>query len=190
MSEQGELEHFRFMPQARNLRGVFRALWGLIGVASVVVGLMAIIVLALRFREGGVSGRDGLLALGITLLILFFIYRALLSACATYVTSSDIALSDAGVHLSLTKRRSRLIPWEAIGDDAVREVRPRPMFRPLRQDVRAFAVHAPGLPLLHRLTGLYYGVGFKPVFIVHSDHDRYQVLIERLMLRRGSAPSE
>jgi hypothetical protein len=59
------------------------------------------------------------------------------------------------------------------------------MFRLVTDEDSAQAVPATGLTLLHVLTGQFYGVGFRPVFIVHSDHEGYEQLIEGLRDERG-----
>jgi hypothetical protein len=175
------VEMFRFLAHARGIRRTFRALWALVGLMALLIGAVAVAVLVARLTDKTPSpARFDALALGVTVVILFLVYRSIRSVCATYVTSSDIALSPTGVILYLTEARSRFISWEQIDRDGIRPVRPRPMFKLVIDEVSACAVPATGLSLLHVLTGQYYGVGFRPVFVVHSDHEEYERIIEGL----------
>lgn len=175
------VEMFRFLPAARGIRRTFRALWTLVGLTAVLIGVAAVAALLARFADRvPAPAQYDALALVVTVVILYFVYRSIRSACATYVTSSDIALGATGVTLYLTESRARFIPWERVDRDGIRPVKPRPMFRPVTDEVAAYAVPARGLTLLHVLAAHFYGMGMSPVFIVHSDHERYEQLIEGL----------
>jgi hypothetical protein len=189
MIQPGKQEPARkycFLPAARGIRRAFRALWALVGLMAMLIGGVALAALVARFADGvPAPARYDALALIVTAVILYLAFRSICSVCATYVTSSDIALDSTGVTLYLTDSRSRLVPWENVDRDGIRPVKPRPMFKPVTDDVAAYAVPAKKLSLLHVLTGYYYRVGFSGVFIVHSDHEGYQQIIEEL--KAGSA---
>jgi hypothetical protein len=175
-----------FLPAARGLRRTFRALWTLVGLMAVLIGGVALAALVARFTDGvSAPARYDALALIITAVILYLAFRSVCSVCATYVTSSDIAFGSTGVTLYLADSRSRFVPWENVDRDGIRPVKPRPMFRPVTDEVAAYAVPAKKLSLLHVLAGYYYGVGFSGVFIVHSDHDEYEQVIEKLKAGAG-----
>jgi hypothetical protein len=185
-SQQEPARKYSFLPAARGIRRTFRALWALVGLMAVLIGGVAVTALVTRFTDGVPSpARFDALALIVTAVILYLAFRSICSVCATYVTSSDIALDSTGVTLYLTDSRSRFVPWENVDRDGIRPVKPRPMFRPVTDNVAAYAVPARKLSLLHVLTGYYYGVGFSGVFVVHSDHEGYEQIIEEL--KAGSA---
>jgi hypothetical protein len=189
MSEQNkpeQIQKYCFLPAARGIRRTFRALWTLVGLMAVLIGAVAVAVLMVRFVDGVPAPvQYDALALGITAAILYLVYRSICSTCATYVTSSDIGLGATGVTLHLTDARSRLVPWENIDRDGIRPVKPRPMFRLVTDEEAAYAVPAKGLSLLHALTGCFYGMSFSPVFIVHSDHEQHEQIIERVRACSG-----
>jgi hypothetical protein len=175
------VEVFRFLPAARGIRRTFRALWTLVGLTAALIGVAAVAALVARFTDRvPAPAHYDALALVVTVVILYLVYRTIRSVCATYVTSSDIGLGATGVTLYLTEARSRFIPWESVEREAIRSVKPRPMFRLVTDDVVTYAIPVKKLSPLHVLAGHYYGVGFSPVFIVHSDHERYEQIVEQL----------
>ncbi|GAB4482047.1 MAG: hypothetical protein Kow00124_30440 [Anaerolineae bacterium] len=188
MSDQpvGKAYRHEFMPQRRSLRRLFRAVWGLSVLMTIVVGVGAGILLYGRSTRLGVQN-DDLLAFALALAVLYFLARSLLSAAATFVASADIEVDNEGVLLYVFGRRGRRIPWERIREGAIRRVRLRSTFRPDREGERAHIVLVPGLPPIYALAGAYYRTGFVPVFVVTPDHDRHEALLARLAERAHPA---
>jgi hypothetical protein len=181
-----QIQMYRFLSAARGIRRTFRALWTLVGLMAALIGMVAVAALVARFADSVPSPPSyDALALGVTVAILYLVYLSIRSVCATYVTSSDIGLDSTGVTLYLTENHPRLVPWENVDQDGIRPVMPQPMFKVVTDDVVAYAVPAKKLSPLHVLTGHYYGVGFTPVFIVHSDHEGDEQIIERLKTHSG-----
>ncbi len=186
MSDQpaGKASRHEFMPDRRSLRRLFRAVWGLSVLMTIIVGVGAGVVLYGRSTRLGVQN-DDLLAFALALAVLYFLARSLLSAAATFVASADIEVDDAGVVLYVFGGRGRRIPWGRIEAGAIRRVRLRSTFRPDREGERAYIVLVPGLPLIYALAGAYYRTGFMPVFVVTPDHEHHEALLARLAERAG-----
>ncbi len=173
----------RFLPSDRPARGRFRRVWLLNGVAGVVFGAAAMAyAISLIPHLGDPQARTIVFAL--FLLVAFFI-RNMPAVCAAWVMSSDLEIGPEGVRVHLRNGRPRLIPWSAIRQAGVVEVKPAPLFHPSRPDDRAWVVVAQGLPLLYRLGGLRFGAALRPVFVITSDHERHTDLIERI--RQGAS---
>jgi len=116
----------------------------------------------------------------------------------TLITLSDIMLEDTGIRLRIVGPWSVLVPWQALGEMTIKEVRCIPPYEPRRRGLlrrsekrTLYAVHVPGLTIWHTLTGLCYGLGFCPVFIITPAHERYEALLERLKqaaIEQGADP--
>lgn len=115
------------------------------------------------------------------------------------VTFSDIVLENEGIRLKLPGSWSRLVPWQALREMTIKPVGAFLPYKPAvailfwgRKASTIYAVHVPGLTVLHLFTGLYYGMGFRPVFVITQDHERYDVLLERLKqaaIQQGCDPA-
>jgi hypothetical protein len=177
-SQMATPEYFPFRPPVPSWYNTFR--W-VAALGLVIVPLLFALALILSITDP--SGRSQSPALALT--AMFFTWVFLLYLSESIVTLSDIALEDEGIRLQLLGSRSLLVPWQALREMTIKEVGAFPIYdrRRLlqRQQARVFiAIHVPGLTFLHLFTGLYYGLGFYPVFVVTPDHERYEILIERL----------
>ena len=69
---------------------------------------------------------------------------------------------------------------EKMAQAQIKQVQPTLLFPTKFRDVKIHTVRVPGLSLVYRLAGLEYGQGFAPVFVVSSDHERHERLLEQL----------
>ena len=123
---------------------------------------------------------------GAALVALLFTGVIVLCVSVGIVTASDITLEDEGIRLRLFGLWHWLVPWHALREMTIRAVDEFPMYGS-RWELRKrkiarvfFAIHVPGLTFLHLLTGLFYGLGVYPVFLITPDHRRHEALLERL----------
>jgi hypothetical protein len=115
----------------------------------------------------------------IILVVIYGICFSLVGMGGFIFTMADISLTNTGVFLSLLGSWSFFIPWERLSKAEIIEVRHINFSRLDRIRWRSFAITIPGSIILTSL-GLVYGLGFKSVFIVTPQHDRYEKLIEKI----------
>jgi len=138
-----------------------------------------------RITEQGIQ-RDDLVALALTLAVLYFTLRSLVNAAATFVASADITAAEDGVRLYVLGRRARMVPWEHIAAGRLGRVKSRPTFRPEHEDDEVYLVHVRGLGIAFRLAAAYYRAGFTPAFVVSSDHGDHAALLARIRMAQGA----
>ncbi len=178
MTHQDKLQWFRFMPNNRPRRKALRTIWALNGGAGLLMLGGAIILAGQWFISQSAGLRPGLL-IGAGILALFYLSLDLIkTAGVAWVTSSDIALGEDGVHLYLRDEHCHVVPWEVL--HTIREARPKMLFGPTQKDDKAFAIRARGLPFVYRLAGNGYGQVLSLIFVVTTRHADYEALVETL----------
>jgi hypothetical protein len=170
---------YQFMANQRPLRDMYRGLWAVNAVVAVLLIGGGIMVFAQWLTNlGVVQQRSGLIVAGLIVLVLLML-NALKSSAAAWITSADFETGSDGVYLYLRPGSPTLIRWEDLRGTQVSKMQP-PLLFPMKRNSEAFAIHVPTLGFLYRLTGIEYGQGWKPVFVVTSAHENHMKLIEQI----------
>jgi hypothetical protein len=174
-SQAATPERFPFRPHKPLENIVHRAIL----IACLVLGLLisTILILSIIVPSSGAS------KIGVLLAAIFTICMTSVAFSQGVTTLSDVGLEEGGVRLQLFGPWSTLVPWQALREMTIEEVGDFLIYEPVwlrRKAGVIFAVHVPGLTVLHLITGLYYGMGFCPIFLITPAHERYELLIERL----------
>jgi hypothetical protein len=178
--ENKQSELYQFLAQNRSRRQTYRTVWAFnIALALLMFGLGGIVVRQWIANRGTIQQPDTLIVLTLAGL-LYFILRAIQSAAAGYVTSSDIAINSEGVQIFLHESSPRLIAWDAFTSATITPVKPLTLFRAPRDDESTYAVQVSSLGLPFRLAGLSYGQGWHPIFVVTPDHELFARLLDQL----------
>jgi hypothetical protein len=175
--KRGEI--YQFMAENRNARDMVRGLWAANAVVSIGFIVFGIFIFA-QWREnlGIIQQRSTLIIAALIVLVLLML-NSLKTAVAAWIASADIETGEGGINLYIRSGSPVNISWDATKGAQIRKV-DMPVMFPLEKGVKAYTVRVPGLGFLYRLTGLEFGDGLNPVFVVTSAHDHYDRLLDQL----------
>jgi hypothetical protein len=181
--KRGEL--YQFMPEHRNARDMVRSLWAanaVISIGFIVFGLL--IFTQWRENLGIIPMPNTLIAAALIVLVLLML-NSLKTVAAAWVTSADIETGQEGIHLYIHAGKPVDITWDTVKGAKISKT-DMPVLFPLKPGAEAFTVRVPSLGFLFRLTGLEFGQGLNPVFVVTTAHENYARLLAQL--RDDAAP--
>jgi hypothetical protein len=174
--QRSHIELFRFMPERRFSRASFRVTAALFLCAGILVG-GGLLGASVGKVIADAPDTQTILALPLAVLMIGWVA---ISASATFVTSADIELSEAGITLRPVRWWPVFVPWGAMQNATLRTIQTPLPYRRLGEDEWLLIVRVPGLTPVHRLAALYYGLGIFPMFVVTPDHEQHETLIARL----------
>lgn len=175
------------MPENRNARAMVRSLWAANAVVSIGFIVLGIVIFA-QWRENlGIIQQRSTLILAALIVLVLLMLNSLKTAAAAWIASADIETGENGIHLYVRSDNPITIGWDATKGTEIRKV-DMPVMFPLKMGTVAYTVQVPTLGFLFRLTGLEFGQGLKPVFVVTTAHDHYERLLDQL--RDGWATSD
>jgi hypothetical protein len=181
--KHGEIH--QFMTTRRPLREMFRALWIINGIVAGLLIIGGIVVLVRWWLNFGVVAQPTTLILIAMVVLFLLMLNAIKSTAAALVTSADIEVGREGLYLYLWQQHKVHIPWEALKQASVKKTQ-MPLLFPLPRTAEAHCIHVPTLGFLHRLTGIEYGQGTRPLFVVTSAHENYEKLLEAIREQIGT----
>jgi hypothetical protein len=177
---------FQFMPDRRPLRQMFRALWAFnAGFALLLIAAGGVVFVQWITYLGQMEQPNALILAGLVVLFLLML-NALKSAAAAWITSADMRVDQDGIRLALFGTSETLIGWDALNGAKIETQKHPPLLFPLKKGAEAYVIHVPSLGLLFRLTGIEYFQGTRPVFVVTSNHARYEMLLDQIRQKSGS----
>jgi hypothetical protein len=116
----------------------------------------------------------------VILFLTFFMIWTWLYAVGTLVTTSDFILEHEGIKILVLESWNVFIPWDRISDIKMIGIRRYSKADRPSKKVKAYVFCSRELPFLFKFVGLFFFIGFKPIFVVTEDHDRYRTLVKRL----------
>ncbi len=165
------------LPNERYFRKSIRATY----IAGFFVGTAAAVFLMVLslFGLGDVNSQIDRIILGGTGICL--IYGIPLTCSAGIVTTSDITVEEEGIRLYLFDSKIFFISWEQLRQAEFKKTRISLLYKPWpKHQTTVFPIYMPDLPIIYKITGLYYKLGYTPVFVITTDHDGHELLLDRI----------
>lgn len=176
---------YQFMADRRGLRQMFRSLWLINAAVAVLLIFIGMLLFTQWLTNLGVVQQRNILIVAALIVLLLMMLNALKSSAAAWITSADIETGKDGLYIYLREGKPTVIRWEDLRATKISKMQP-PLLFPMKRNSEAYAIHAPTLGFLYRLTGIEYGQGWKPVFIVTTAHESHQKLLEQLQQAQPS----